>query len=151
MTSRIATIQDSDSIYAAMSIMAKEHVRRLPLLGKTRNNESGEALWGMVTNKMILRYLESVISYEFMDLSRALMQPVKVVATSQLPTIDPKEDCGNAAFLMRELGTGGFAVKDSRGMIGIITERDLIRGIYLKKGLPFFSELLERGDARIRA
>jgi CBS domain-containing protein len=42
---------------------------------------------------------------------------------------------------MRELGTGGFAVVDNRGLLGVITERDLVKRMYDRKGLSFFSEL----------
>jgi CBS domain-containing protein len=45
---------------------------------------------------------------------------------------------------MRELGTGGFAVVDSPGLVGIITEWDLVNRLYDAKGLAFFSEMFLR-------
>ncbi len=149
MTRRVATVSEMDSIYSAMQLMNQHRVRRLPVLLGARNN-IGKTIIGMVTNKMILRYLESVISYEMLDVESAIKQPLKTVMISSMPLIDPKEDCGNAAYLMKELGTGGFAVVDSEGLIGVITERDLIRGLYQRKGLSFFSSLFENGDARIQ-
>jgi CBS domain-containing protein len=149
MTDRVATTSDRDSIFSAMSLMSREKVRRLPVVMPLKMTGDGIFVQGMVTNKMILRYLESIISYEMLDMSRAIAQPVKTVMQSPMATIDPKEDCGNAAYLMRELGTGGFAVVDSRGLVGIITERDLIRRIYAKEGLSFFTELFEKGNARM--
>ena len=149
MTDRVATTSDRDSIFSAMSLMSREKVRRLPVVMPLKRTGDGIFVQGMVTNKMILRYLESIISYEMLDMSRAIAQPVKTVMQSPMATIDPKEDCGNAAYLMRELGTGGFAVVDSRGLVGIITERDLIRRIYAKEGLSFFTELFEKGNARM--
>jgi len=65
---------------------------------------------------------------------------------SPMPLIDPKEDCGTAAYLMRELGTGGFAVADSRGLLGIITERDLIKRVYDTEGISFFTNLFSRAQ-----
>ncbi|HXQ92890.1 MAG TPA: CBS domain-containing protein [Nitrososphaerales archaeon] len=151
MTDRVATADDRDSILSAMTLMRKEKVRRLPVVSSPKNGVGGMSVRGMVTNKMILRYLESIISYDMLDMGQAIKQPVKTVMQSPMPLIDPKEDCGNAAYLMRELGTGGFAVVDSRGLVGVITERDLIRRIYEKKGYSFFSELFEKGNARMEA
>ncbi len=150
MTSEVATIHESDSIYSAMKLMASGRVRRLPVIIDARNTESGTAVLGMITNKMILRYLESIISYEMLDVGLAINQPAKTVMQFAMPLIDPKEDCGNAAYLMRELGTGGFAVVDSRGLIGVITERDLINRLYKREGLAFFTELFEKGNARMQ-
>ena len=151
MTDRVATINERDSVLSAMILMSKTKVRRLPVVATSKNKEDGICFQGMVTNKMILRYLESIISYEMLDVGHAFKQPVRTVMQSPMPLIDPKEDCGNAAYLMRELGTGGFAVVDSRGLVGVITERDLIRRIFEKKGDSFFSELFEKGNARMQA
>jgi len=151
MTDRVATVDEMDSIISAMILMSREKVRRLPVVKSQKNEEGDISVQGMVTNKMILRYLESIISYEMLDMARAIKQPVKTVMQSPMPLIDPKEDCGNAAYLMRELGTGGFAVVDSRGLVGVITERDLVRRIYEREGPSFFSELFEKGNARMLA
>ena len=151
MTSRVSTVKEKDSIYSAMKLMSQERVRRLPVVTSVRNEKTGQSILGMITNKMILRYLESVISYNMLDVGSAIMQPVKTVMQSHMPLIDPKEDCGNAAYLMREIGTGGFAVVDSRGLIGVITERDLITRLFKKKGPLFFSNLFEKGTARMQA
>ena len=151
MTDPVATADEGDSILSAMTSMRDEKVRRLPVVRSPKNGVVGISVRGMVTNKMILRYLESMISYDMLDVSHAVKQPVKTVMQSPMPLIDPKEDCGNAAYLMRELGTGGFAVVDSRGLVGVITERDLIRRIYEKNGDSFFSELFEKGNARMQA
>jgi CBS domain-containing protein len=151
MTVSVSTINERDSILSAISLMSKEKVRRLPVVSPKKNGEGDTAVHGMVTNKMILRYLESILSYEMLDIGHGIKQPVKTVMQTPMPLIDPKEDCGNAAYLMRELGTGGFAVVDSRGLVGVITERDLIRRIYEREGPSFFSELFEKGNARMLA
>lgn len=134
MTRDAVTIDENDPISSAISLMSAKRVRRLPVVLNDR-------VEGMVTNKMILRYLESIIAYDMRDVNAAVVLPVKTTMISPMPLIDPKEDCGNALYLMRELGTGGFAVVDSRGFLGVITERDLVKRIHDKKGLSFFSEL----------
>jgi len=150
MTSDVSTANEKDPIYSAMKLMAKKGVRRLPVITSAKSAETGAAVLGMITNKMVLRYLESIISYETLDVKQAIKQPVRTVMASTMPLIDPREDCGNAAYLMREMGTGGFAVVDSRGLVGVITERDLISRVYKKEGLSFFSELFEKGNIRMQ-
>jgi CBS domain-containing protein len=150
MTKTVVTVNDSTCIYSAMKQMARENVRRLPVLSEGSVQGMGRSAIGMVTNKMILRYLESIISFKMLGVGKALGQPVKNVMQSGMPLIDQHEDCGNVAYLMRELGTGGFAVVGSDGLLGVITERDLIRKIYQREGISFFSDLFEKGDFRIR-
>jgi CBS domain-containing protein len=142
MTRELVTIKELDSISSAVNLMSERMVRRLPVV-------SGEdqRTVGMITNKMILRYIESVIAYNIRDINVAIAMPLTSIMAAKMPLIDPKEDCGNALYLMRELGTGGFAVVDSRGLLGIITERDLVKRIYDEKGLYFFSQLFLRNRA----
>lgn len=144
MTREVVKISKDDPISRAVNLMSKNRVRRLPVVTNGR-------VEGMITNKMILRFLEGVVAYGMLNEIAALSQPVKTVMASTMPLIDPKEDCGNALYLMRELGTGGFAVVDSRGLLGVITERDLVKRIYDKKGLAFFSELFLQDKRMIPA
>jgi CBS domain-containing protein len=137
MTRDLATINKLDSISSAVSLMSQKKVRRLPVVSGVANLRVD----GMVTNKMILRYLESIIACNIQDVNAAVAMPVLSAMVANMPSIDPKEDCGNVLYLMRELGTGGFAVVDSRGLLGIITERDLVKRIYDAKGLAYFSEM----------
>jgi CBS domain-containing protein len=146
MTREIASINALDPISVAVQRMSVRRVRRLPVLADYNDDgrRTSVAMEGMVTNMTVLRYLESVIAYNVEDLGAALALPVKTVMTPKTPTIDPKEDCGNVLYLMRELGTGGFAVSDSRGLLGVITERDLVKRIYDRKGVGFFRELFSQ-------
>ena len=140
MTHEVATVKEDDTVDLAIRLMSRKGVRRLPIMDSKRN----ERIKGMVTNKMILRLVESCLAYKgtTMGIDVACRQPVKSIMMAPMPIIDPNEDCGTAAYLMREIGTGGFAVADSRGLLGIITERDLIRRVCKREGISFFSELL---------
>jgi CBS domain-containing protein len=144
MTRDVVTIQEDDPISSAINLMSLRRIRRLPVVLNDR-------VEGMVTNIMILRYLESIVAYNMLDVNAAVALPVKTIMTSPMPLIDPKEDCGNALYLMRELGAGGFAVVDSRGLLGVITERDLVKRIHDRKGLSFFSELFLQDRRMIQA
>jgi CBS domain-containing protein len=139
MTQDVFSIHEADTIYSAASLMSKRKVRRLPVISSKGWSHFG----GMITNKMIIRLVESCASYRNLGfgMEAAARQFVRASAI-QMPLIDPREDCGTAAYMMRELGTGGFAVADSRGLLGVITERDLIKRICDREGISFFSDLL---------
>lgn len=141
MTPRVVSVREDDTIFSAVNLMSVRRVRRLPVT----SSRSKDRFEGMITNKIILRLLESCLAYTHLGIApvEALKQQVKTTMISELPLIDPREDCGTAAYLMRELGTGGFAVSDSRGLLGIITERDLVKGICEKEGISFFSDLFQ--------
>jgi CBS domain-containing protein len=139
MTYEPKTIDDNDTIYSALDLLSRNQIRRLPVISSKKDGR----VEGMVTNKMIFRFFESVLAYNYpkVGIDSAYEQPVKTIMMSPMPLTDPNEDCGTVAYLMRELGTGGFAVGDSRGLVGLITERDLVKRIYDKKGISFFSDL----------
>ena len=140
MTHEVEVVAEDDDVGLAIRSMSTRGVRRLPVVG----TKESERVKGMVTNKMVLRLLESCLASNIgrIGINVTCKQPTKSIMISPMPTIDPNEDCGTASYLMRELGTGGFAVADSRGLLGIITERDIVRRIYKRKGISFFSELL---------
>ncbi|MDG6908429.1 MAG: CBS domain-containing protein, partial [Nitrososphaerota archaeon] len=130
---------EEDDVALAIRSMPRKGVRRLPVM----NSRVYERIRGMVTNKLVLRLLESCLAYNSpkVGIQVACKQPARSIMISRMPVIDPNEDCGTASYLMREFGTGGFAVADSRGLLGIITERDIVRRVYKREGISFFSEL----------
>ena len=143
MTRKVITIDSNDTIHSALALMSINRVRRLPVI-----DPKSKSVLGMVTNKMLVRYFESSIAYSTLrsGIDSSYRQPVRTIMMSPMPVFDPKEDCGTAAYMMRELGTGGFAVTDSQGLLGILTERDLIRRIYMKYGISFFSNLFSKAQ-----
>ncbi|MDG6994588.1 MAG: CBS domain-containing protein [Nitrososphaerota archaeon] len=138
MTNEVAVVKEDDPVDLAIHLMSRKGIRRLPVMD-SRNDR----IKGMLTNKMILRLIESCLAFKgtAAGIDFALKQPVRSITMSPMPVIDPNEDCGTAAYLIREIGTGGFAVADSRGLLGIITERDLVRRVYKREGISFFSKL----------
>ena len=59
----------------------------------------------------------------------ALMATLRDVMTSDVLTVDPSDTIGEAAQKMTERGVGAVVVSDFGRMIGIFTERDVMRAV----------------------
>lgn len=61
---------------------------------------------------------------------------VKDVMTKQPVTVPPGTNLQQCAKIMSDLHVGSLLVKDGPGVVGIITEQDLVRKCVLKNVLP---------------
>ena len=139
MTPNPALITSSQRVLEAIAVMSTRKVRRLPVVASTAQLRNVE---GVVSNKDVLRYLESDLTYNLMELvSRAFLSPVTRIMTWRTITISPNEDVRTAAYMMMTLGIGGLIVTDGE-MVGVITERDLINKLYRIRGNDFMKKAI---------
>ncbi|MEM1944993.1 MAG: CBS domain-containing protein [Nitrososphaerota archaeon] len=69
------------------------------------------------------------------DMEKGDGQLVRDVMTRNVLTVSPDTSAYRAAFLMAERGVGSCVVMRDDKLVGIVTERDLVRRV-LAKGLP---------------
>jgi CBS domain-containing protein len=69
------------------------------------------------------------------------MQTLVELMTKDLLTVAPEDTIGEAAQLMTERGVGSAVVSDFGRLIGILTERDLMRAVAAR---------IHTSDARVR-
>ena len=102
MTDRVTSARDRDTVHSATKLMSLNKVRRLPVIS---HKNGSQKITGMITNKMILRLLESCLAYQELHIGMNVPcgQLLKA-ATMEMPLIDPREVCGTVAYLMRERG-----------------------------------------------
>jgi CBS domain-containing protein len=123
MTRRVLSVAPASPISEVMRKIVEWNVRRLPVV------ESGR-LVGIVTSMDVLRYFGTGKVFEHLrsqKMDDVISVPVEEIMTRDVVRISPGADIGEAAALMRERGCGGLPVVSDDRLVGIITERDLLR------------------------
>ncbi len=111
------TINDDETVLDAITLMAENGIRRLPVL-----NPQG-LVSGIVTAKDILK----VLGYN--PLKKALSMPVSKIMTPDPLVIDARASVQEAVDKMARYNVGSLLVViDEQGTFGgIVTERDIVR------------------------
>ena len=140
----LTTIKAGDSFSNAVRLMYEKRIRRLPI--KSKDNQ----LLGVVTYKDLLRYALE-ISGKIHHSTRAIDKenfdiPVSSLMTKEVITISGDDDLRVAASRMMIFGVGGLIVEDVVGgneKFGLITERDIIRTLSMKKSIEFLVSAMQ--------
>ncbi|MBS3815424.1 MAG: CBS domain-containing protein [Hadesarchaea archaeon] len=122
MTKKVTTVTPETTIKDGMKKMISQGFRRLPVV------EDGELI-GIVTSVDVIRYFGSNEVFNHMasgNPEEAMQVEVKEIMSSNVLTVTPEIDLGEAAKLMAENDYGGLPVLKDNEILGIITERDLL-------------------------
>lgn len=135
MNTEITTIALDESYIRAVQLMSQRRVRRLPVVSR-----KGKVI-GVFTNKDILRYfLETIgkVKHEERNYPKRFDAPISELMTKDVITISQDDDIRVAASRMMIFGVGGLVIEDAiGGRIGLVTERDIVRSLSLKKSVDF--------------
>ncbi len=135
MSAKPYTVEEGESLSAAMRLLKDKQIRRLPVLRKGK-------LVGIVTDRDLKAASPSeATSLDIWELHFLLEKlKVKDVMSKELITIGPKDTIEESAMIMMQKKIGGLPVVDESGaLIGILTEDDVFRalvevtGVNLKK------------------
>jgi acetoin utilization protein AcuB len=123
MTSNPYTIGEHDPVTDAQTIMRREKIHRLPVVGH------GHKLVGIVSEKDLLYATPSPATtlnvYEMSNLLSKLK--VDSVMTKKVLTVSPDTLVEDAARILVDNNIGGLPVMDGDKLVGIVTESDLFR------------------------
>ncbi len=126
MTREVATVEPVVPITAALAIMAKRHVRRLPVV-KTEDGETHLA--GMVTATDIRHaYPRDVNPFSIAALDApGISTTVGDIMSRHVVTTAPDAPIENAAGEMRDRRISALPVVRNNSLVGLITESDIFR------------------------
>jgi len=123
MTRRVVTATPGMSIFEAERTMIERGFRRLPIV-------SDKKVLGMITARSILRFFGSGQVFKHLQsgtMAQVLQTSVLEASISEVGTVSPNVDVGEAARIMTEKDVGSLLVVENELLIGIITERDFFK------------------------
>ena len=137
MTTEVITTTPGTPIEGVSKIMVRNKLRRVPILGKAIEDDSlhseDEELEGIITSNDVLKFLgdnklfsklESNSAIEILDIK------VSEIMEKEVNTVDPLTRLGDLCEIFREKNIGGVPVIKNGELMGIITERDVLKAIH---------------------
>ena len=136
MSTNVTTVEPDSSLALAVKLMSEKRVRRLPVVSV----EHG--LHGVLTNKDIMRHIARIMNGG--SGPSGFERHVSDSMTADVITIGSEDDLRVAANQMTTFGVGGLVVNDLPShKIGLVTERDLIRTLFSKRGIDFLMRSMQ--------
>lgn len=129
MTRGVITAEPDTTIREAMKIMVEKGIRRLPVI-------KDGILMGLLTSTTLLQYFASGEAFKLLitgDVAEIIDKPVKVILSNEKVlqyreplTFPPHASISQIVERMVETNHGAALIVDD-GLVGIVTERDLVR------------------------
>ncbi|AGN17437.1 MAG: CBS domain-containing protein [Methanobrevibacter boviskoreani] len=135
MTTDVITITPGTSFDYVTKFMVRNSFRRLPIVSEDENipEHTPEKLVGIVTSTDILRYFIDKKFFSQMKTNSAeeLLGDLKIseVMSKGARTVEPLTRLGDFSELLKEKNIGGVPVVKNDKVLGIITERDILKAI----------------------
>ena len=128
MSPRVFSIGIDVQVDVAIELMARENIRRLPVLGKADQIE------GIVTLEDARRSMPKGISFNEAGPEDTEVPKVRKAMSRGLITVGSDDSVGRAAQLLMHHEIGALPVVDRGELVGILTESDIFK--YVARGLP---------------
>ncbi len=125
MTRKVITTTPGTTLGDAAKIMVRNSFRRLPVV-------SQGFLEGLLTTRMIIEFIgrnhifEKIVRNRF---DEVLKTRVSEIMSKKVPTVKEGTDLGEVARIIEDTGVGTVCVVEDSRLLGIITERDLLRAM----------------------
>jgi len=126
MSRNVCYIRDNVTIRTVMQVMVSSGFRRLPIVDENKKPV------GMASAFSVLKLITSKEAVGFMQmgkLSELLERSVKLVTSEEIIGIGPDADLGEAATVMFKNKADCLLVQENGELVGILTERDLLRSL----------------------
>ena len=112
MSCPVVTVSSQATVFEAGRIVEEKHVKRLPVV-------DGSKLVGIVSQTDLIRVLTSY----------GMWRDVAEIMTKDVATVQCGATVAEAAALMAERGISGIVVMQAEKIVGVMTERDLLKSV----------------------
>ncbi len=122
MTTDVYTLQDTDTVNAARTLMTEKNIRHVPIV------DNDDRLVGLVTQRDILAATVSKLSNVGEDAREEFEStvPLKDVMTTNLSTIGEGANLRKAAMRLQQFKHGCLPVVTDGRLMGIVTDSDFV-------------------------
>lgn len=133
MSTKVFTTTPGTPVESASKIMVRNRLRRIPIIGGEADiSKAAKKLLGIVTSTDIIRFLNAKDLFENLNSNLAsdvLNTKLSDIMVEKLITVPPTERLGDLCQIFLDNNIGGVPVVKNDEVVGIITERDILRAI----------------------
>ena len=134
MTKKVITTTPGTPIEGAAKIMVRNSLRRIPIIGEDIDiaTSSPDKLLGVITATDIIKYFNDKDLFTHItsnNPSDVLDIKVGEIMAKSLIAVEPLTRLGDICEIFKEEGLAGLPVVKNNELLGIITEKDILRAI----------------------
>jgi CBS domain-containing protein len=133
MTTKVFTTTPGTPIESACKIMVRNGLRRIPIVGGEADiSKAAKKLLGIVTSTDIIRFLNTKELFDNLNsnaASKVLETKLSDIMVKNAVIAEPEDSINEICELFKISNIGGVPVVRDDDVIGIITERDILRAV----------------------
>ncbi len=133
MSTKVFTTTPGTPIESACKIMVRNGLRRIPIVGGEADiSKATKKLLGIVTSTDIIRFLNSKELFDNLNsnaASKVLETKLSEIMVKDAVIAEPEDKIGEICELFKVSNIGGVPVVRDNVIVGIITERDILRAV----------------------
>ena len=133
MSTKVLTTTPGTPLESACKIMVRNGLRRIPVVGGEADiSKAAKKLLGIITSTDIIRFLNAKELFDNLNSNLAtdvLETVISEIMVTEPITIEPNMTIGELCELFAEKNIGGVPVVKDDKVMGIITERDILRAV----------------------
>ena len=133
MTTKVFTTTPGTPIESACKIMVRNGLRRIPIVGGEADiSKAAKKLLGIVTSTDIIRFLNAKELFDHLNsnaASEVLETKLSEIMVKDAVIAEPDDNINEIAELFKISNIGGVPVVSDDVVVGIITERDILRAV----------------------
>ena len=133
MSTKVFTTTPGTPVESACKIMVRNGLRRIPIVGGEADiSKAAKKLLGIVTSTDIIRFLNAKDLFDNLNsnaASQVLETKLSEIMVNDAIIAEPEDNIGEICELFKISNIGGVPVVKNDTVVGIITERDILRAI----------------------
>ena len=133
MSAKVFTTTPGTPLEGACKIMVRNGLRRIPVIGGEADiSKAAKKLLGILTSTDVIRFLNAKELFDNLNSNLAtdvLKTTISEIMVKDPITIPPTTTIGELCELFAEKNIGGVPVVKDDHVVGIITERDVLRAV----------------------